>query len=109
IYQGTTPNMTGANTQIGTSAFNSIWEGTYDDVGYMYEIGQQHGLSQSSIIKNTLDEWYTNNLGSKNFDDYIDKDAGFCGDRRITSSPNGTYYLPDSRIDSNNPDLSCET
>ena len=111
IYQGTSANETGSGTQIGTSAFNS----SYNDnmyVGYMYQSGQLHGLQTSSIIKGVLDNWYTNNIANKGFGNYVDGNAGFCGDRR-TSSGSGidnslTEYQPVTRIGNNNPSLSCE-
>ena len=81
IYSGNDtsgPVTTGENTQIGTSAFNSLF---YNNmyVGYMYTDGNVHGLDTNSEIKGVLDEWYQNNLTSYN--DKIDGNAGFCGDR----------------------------
>ena len=110
IYQGVadseTPdegNMTGEGTQIGTSAFNnSIYNNMY--VGYMY------GLEESSIIKGVLDTWYTNNIANKGYGEYVDGNAGFCGDRRVSgdSGTNQTIYQPYTRISNNSPSLSCE-
>ncbi len=84
IYQGTSANTTGTETQTQTSAFNSSY---YDDnagVGYMYQSNQVHGLASSSTIKGVLDEWYQNNLASHAND--IDMNAGFCGDRTPSTS-----------------------
>ena len=47
-------------------------------VGYMYTSGQKQGIGTSSTIKEVLDEWYSNNL--TNYGQYIDGNAGFCGD-----------------------------
>ena len=112
IYQGTSANETGTGTQIGTSAFNSSH---YDNmyVGYMYQSGQLHGLQTSSTIKGVLDNWYKNNIANKGFGDYVDGNAGFCGDRR-TSSGTGTGtsrtdYQPYTRINSSSPSLTCQT
>ena len=109
IYQGTSANTTGTGTQIGTSFFNS----SYDDnmyVGYMYASGQKQGLDTSSIIKEKLDKWYNNNLTDEA--DYIDGNAGFCGDRRTSSGTgigtSSTNYQPYTRIKNSNPSLSCE-
>ena len=64
IYTGTTAPtestkvvMTGTGTDIGTSTFNSSRDKA-EYVGYMYTDGQQHGNSESSEIKNTIDNWY---------------------------------------------------
>ena len=114
IYQGRSANTTGTGTQISTSAFNSL-----DDdnmyVGYMYQSGVLHGLQQSSTIKNVLDSWYQSNL-EINYGQYIDGNAGFCGDRRVSSGTGigGRYtdYQPQTRIEENSspsPSLSCET
>ena len=76
IYTGTTAPtestkvvMTGTGTQIGTSAFNSSTDKA-EYVGYMYQLGQQHGNknSTSSAIKTTIDNWYkTTTLENKKF------------------------------------------
>ena len=90
IYQGTSANTTGTETQLQTSAFNS----TYNDnmyVGYMYQSNQVHGLQESSTIKGILDTWYQNNLTS--VADKIDGNAGFCGDRTpYSGNGTGTTY-----------------
>ena len=113
IYQGTSANETGTGTQIQTSAFNSSYNNNMY-VGYMYQSGQLHGLQTSSTIKGVLDNWYTNNIANKGFGDYVDGNAGFCGDRRVTSGPgtgtSTTYYQAYTRITQNNsPNLTCQT
>ena len=112
IYQGTGANTTGSGTQTRTSAFNSsVNNNMY--VGYMYQSGQLHGLQKSSTIKGVLDNWYTNNIANKGFGDYVDGNAGFCGDRRVSSgSGTGTSetdYQPYTRINSSSPSLTCQT
>ena len=47
------------DTSLGNSQFNAKYDSA-EYVGYMYEIGQQHGTSQSSGIKTYLDNWYAN-------------------------------------------------
>ena len=116
IYQGTSANETGTGTQIQTSAFNSSYNNNMY-VGYMYQSGQLHGLQTSSTIKGILDSWYTNNIENEeknlHYGQYIDGNAGFCGDRR-TSSGSGTgtsttYYQAYTRLrDNSNPSLNCE-
>ena len=124
IYQGIadseTPdngNITGTGTQIGTSAFNSSYNNNMY-VGYMYQSGQLHGLQTSSTIKGILDNWYTNNIENEeknlHYGEYIDGNAGFCGDRRVSSgngtSTSTTYYQANTRITQNNsPNLTCQT
>ena len=43
----------------------------------------------------------------------MDGNAGFCGDRRVTSgtgiSTSTTYYQPSTRISNNSPSLTCQT
>ena len=107
IYQGTSANATGEGTQIGTSAFNSKND-DYIYVGYMYEKYQLHGLKDSSTVKGILDNWYLNNLTDDA--EYIDRNAGFCGDR-VLSSQSGMYstiYEAETRIVNSNPNLECE-
>ena len=82
IYQGPSATSTGTSAQIGTSYFNSSFSYA-EQTGYMYTIGQAHGLGTSSTVKTTIDNWYYNNL--RNYANYIDTDAGFCGDRTTTS------------------------
>ena len=118
IYQGTSANTTGSNTQIQTSAFNSSYNNNMY-VGYMYQSNQVHGLTSSSTIKGILDTWYQNNLTSVS--DKIDGNAGFCGDRQpstSSSSSNGsggtgttnTYYGAHIRLYGNNkaPTFECQ-
>ena len=124
IYQGTSANETGTGTQIGTSAFNSSSNNNMY-VGYMYQSGQLHGLQQSSTIKGVLDNWYTtyieNDQSSVYYGQYIDRNAGFCGDRTPSTSPNSSdgsggtgtteaYYGAYIRLISNtNPSLQCDS
>ena len=119
IYQGTSANETGEGTQIGYSAFNDSYDNNMY-VGYMYTSGQVHGSGTSSDIKRVLDEWYSNNLAT-NYGQYIDGNAGFCGDRTPYTNTSGTtsgggtgttstYYGGYIRlITNNNPSLQCDS
>ena len=118
IYQGVadsaTPdngNITGTGTQIGTSAFNSSQNDNMY-VGYMYQSNQVHGLKESSTIKEVLDNWYINNIANKRYGENVDGNAGFCGDRRVTSGTgtgtDSTTYQSFTRISNSSPSLSCE-
>ena len=115
IYQGTAANETGTGTQIQTSAFNSSYNHNRY-VGYMYgssnsDYNSTHTNTTSSTIKGILDTWYNNNIVKNGFKDYVDGNAGFCGDRRVSSGTGGgtssTDYQPYTRIENNSPSLSC--
>ncbi|MCM1053586.1 MAG: hypothetical protein NC483_06410, partial [Ruminococcus sp.] len=103
IYQGRTedesgnklePQATGEETQIGTTSFNATGnDNAY--LGYMYgTIGsatyeETHKNINDSLAKQALDNWYVNsNLIQNQYFDKIDKDAGFCNDRQVSSNPN---------------------
>ena len=120
IYQGTSANTTGSGTQIGTSAFNSSYNNNMY-VGFKYTSGQVHGTGTNSTVlgassSSSLNTWYQNNLADEA--EYIDGNAGFCGDRTpsTSSSSNGsggtgttkTYYGAYIRlVSNNNPSLQC--
>ena len=110
IYNGPTTEVTSETTQISESYFNNgVLDNAY--VGYMYQSGQLHGLEESSTIKGVLDNWYINNIADEA--DYIDGNAGFCGDRRVSSgtgigSTSTTYYQPYTRLINSSSNLSCE-
>ena len=121
IYQGTSANTTGSGTQIGTSAFNSSYNNNMY-VGFKYTSGQVHGTGTNSTVlgassSSSLNTWYQNNLADEA--EYIDGNAGFCGDRTpstSSSSSNGsggtgttkTYYGAYIRlVSNNNPSLQC--
>ena len=112
IYAGTNPQITTGNSTrifdnslelvdvkendiIYDFAFNSSYNRS-EYVGYMYTTNQQHGNTTDSPIKDVLDSWYSSNLASQA--DKISKEAGFCGDREMTSGyswssqPSSTIY-----------------
>ena len=99
IYDGTEPHANGdesVNIQIGASGFNMAYSQN-EYVGYMYTLGEAHGLGTSSIIKEANDEFYESHLAS--YSEYIDLTAGFCGDRSTLNLQSGvgtgtvtTYY-----------------
>ena len=120
IYQGTRANVVGTGTQIREGSFN-IWDENSSTanfyVGYMYgnesasDYASTHANINSSTIKGILDMWYSNNLAAEA--EYIDGNAGFCGDRRVSSGTgegtSNTDYQPDTRIGNSSPSLSCDT
>ena len=122
IYGGsdaTGPVTTGDSIMINTSQkFNSSYNNNMY-VGYMYQSGQVHGVVESSNIKKEIDKWYSETSGLTDYVDYIDGNAGFCGDRypsTSSSSSNGsggtgtttTYYGAYIRLASGkNPSYKC--
>ena len=125
IYNGTSTATT------GTSAYNS----TYNDnayVGYMYgstgasSYSATHANNNNSTIKGILDQWYEDNIVSKNLTNYISTEQGFCNDRKISTVNRSGYgtlgyrayitaYAPVDRVldvnwnwvDSQTPTLKC--
>lgn len=105
------------SSQIANNAFNRSYSGNDNAyVGFMYKetgIGADDEAftnTTSSTIKTKLDEWYTANL--KNYERYIDPNAGFCGDRSISSgtgvAEEETKYQAYTRlIESKTPSLKC--
>ena len=82
--------MTGTETQVGTSAFNTnINNAIY--VGWKYTANNGHGRDNSSIIRtylvgaNGVSGWYSSS-GLNNYVSYL-ADGKFCADRYI----NGVY------------------
>ncbi|MDY4544564.1 MAG: hypothetical protein SPE00_04530 [Bacilli bacterium] len=95
IYSGVTPPTESTkvkkteDTSLGKSPFNANRDKA-EYVGYMYEIGKQHGTSKSSDIKTFLDNWYANytdlNATGTKITDQI-----YCNDR-TTSTSGGTSW-----------------
>ena len=135
IYQGTAANETGIGTQIGRKAFNSSYNNNMY-VGFKYgsdssDYATTHAnINNSTILgaddsddTRTLNGWYRANL--LEYANYIDGNAGFCGDRTpstIENSSNGlggtgtttTYYgayirLYNKGTSNSNPSLQCDS
>ena len=74
----------GQKTAVGNSKFNQNYDSA-EYVGYMYEIGKQHGTRQSSDIKTYLEDWYANytdlNVSNTKITDQI-----YCNDRTASTS-----------------------
>ncbi|MCM1053076.1 MAG: hypothetical protein NC483_03800 [Ruminococcus sp.] len=106
IYQGRTqdengnklePQLTGTETQIGTSKFNE----KNDDnayVGYMYGTAssstyeETHENKNNSAVKQYLDNWFSNSNIKQGTSYYnkIDINASFCNDRSAYTDWAGT-------------------
>ena len=113
----------GQKTAVGNSKFNQNYDSA-EYVGYMYEIGKQHGTSQSSDIKTYLDNWYANYTDLNKTGTKI-TDQIYCNDRTASTSDvaysttnyttltswnsKGTYYYGayGRIVKDNNPMLTC--
>ena len=90
IYSGVTPPTESTkvikttDTSLGNSQFNeSLNSAEY--VGYMYTVGEQHGTSQSSVIKTYLEDWYANYTDLNKTGTKI-TDQIYCNDRTVSTS-----------------------
>lgn len=100
IYDGKQPYENGT---IGEVASNTVYNTVANDnsyVGYMHGLNnsgtstsyeQAHANNYNSTIKDELENWYYNNIGSLYYD-YIEENAGFCNDRKIESIVQGPGY-----------------
>ena len=96
IYSGTTAPtestkvvMTGTGTQINATTY--VFNRSSDKaeyVGYMYTVGQQHGITTDSTIKTTIDNWYkTTTLETDSaIKELVSQDQIFCNDRSASTS-----------------------
>jgi len=91
IYQGRTKDEngnkleiqnTGVETQLKeTSAFNIDYDRA-EYVGFKYELENAHGTDDKSTILSALETWYTKEDNElQNYEEYLDTESGFCGDR----------------------------
>ena len=125
IYTGVTPPaqdtqyvMTDSNysTSIGKTPFNTNYNKS-EYVGYMYTLGEQHGISTNSTIKTYLDNWYTfTNLSTyytNNTSTDLLADQIFCNDRNTSSTWESTgssfNYAANDRFSAGSPSLKCTT
>ena len=142
IYTGTTAPtestkvvMTGAGTQISTSAFYSSYDKA-EYVGYQYIEGQQHGYGKcnetsanctvngntvyNSAIKQAINKWYAGTTLEKDAATkaLVSQDQIFCNDRGPSStqtaawrSTGATYYYGayGRLISKKEPQLICPT
>ena len=92
--------------QIGKGDFNNNYtttDNTY--VGYMYgtpgsdTYEETHANSNDSTIKTTLDTWFQEHL--LNYSEYLDGNAGFCGDRSAYIENGWPNYIPGGGINRN--------
>ena len=114
IYDGTVAHDNGEQSEdryFVRSPFNpSSNDNMY--VGYMYTSGNAHGNSTSSIIKTTNDNFFNTKLTT--YTNYLDYNAGFCGDRSTLNVQEGvgtnsaiTYYAGNTRFQRGTPSIKC--
>ena len=97
--------ITGANTNMGFTAYNNKY-GKAEYVGFQYTEGSQRGTATNSTIKTYLDNWYTKyfneNIGTSRF-----VKTTFCNDRNTSSTwasiGSDFYYAPYTRLSSSTP------
>ena len=108
IYSGTTAQITGAGTRIGTSRFNSSYDNSMY-VGFKYDSGNNHGTGTNSKILNKLNTWYSSNLANHKDADKISTNAGFCNDRTFyLGGTSAEDYAAQERLQVNkNPSFKC--
>ena len=115
IYDGTVAHNNGEvseDRQYKRTSFN-VNNNDNMYVGYMYTLGDAHGLGTSSTIKTANDQFYQDKLLS--YASKIDTTAGFCGDRSTLNLESGVgtgtisnYYKGYLRIEESRPILICE-
>ena len=105
---GKCTNVSGENTQIGRSKFNSI-KNNKQYVGYMYgDDTNPYQNNNDSDIKKYIDNWYKTNIKDKGFESSLDKDSIYCGDRTEGIDKGGYfYYAGIDRAEQNKPTLKC--
>jgi len=82
-------NITFKNSNYsGNTQFNSD-PSDYYHVGFMYTTEKQR---ISSSVKKVLDQWYKENLTK--YDQYMDIESGFCGDRNVCDYPEDNNIFP---------------
>ena len=115
IYDGTIAHSNGESStdrQYDRSHFNTIYDKN-EYLGYMYSVGEAHGIGTSSTIKENVDKFYIAKLS--NFSSKIDTSSGYCGDRSslnlLTGTGTGTvttYNAGYLRVIESTPTLICE-
>lgn len=122
IYSGTTSpteeekvNSTIINYNLPTQfSYNPSTSTEY--VGYMYKLGEMHGVNSNSYSKNLIDEWYKDNLVKYGM--YIE-DTIYCVNRIAYYDKNGAeivenytnddvYYQSYINMSNNKPNLICD-
>ena len=118
IYDGTEYHANGTQTDDSIAVIRTAFNSSYNDnayIGFMYGKADQttynatHTNTNKSTILQALETWYTSHLLS--YASYIDMNAGFCGDRSLSSGTGvgttETYYGAHLRVGNRAPSLAC--
>ena len=118
IYNGIKSNVEDKDITIGNSPFNEETSSPAN-VGYMYgniesqTFSELHANTESSSIKNAVDNWYEKNMIKNGFANYISNSTGFCGDRTLysgdgISTSTYSYFGAYARYDKNTALFTCK-
>ncbi|MBE6154666.1 MAG: hypothetical protein E7163_03755 [Firmicutes bacterium] len=76
--------------QIGESAFNTSKDQA-EYVGFKYTLGTANGNGTKSEVLKALESWYESEDNElQDYEEYLDIESGFCGDRSAYTNSNGT-------------------
>ena len=97
--------ITGANTNMGMTAYNNGYDKA-EYVGFQYTEGSQRGTTTNSTIKTYLDNWYTKYF-NENIETSRFSKTTFCNDRNTSSTWASTGsdfdYAPYTRLSADTP------
>ncbi|MBE6153962.1 MAG: hypothetical protein E7163_00080 [Firmicutes bacterium] len=105
----------GAETEAAYSMFSNVYfqSAVAEHVGLKYTEGEVHGTDEKSTILKNLESWYSGEDNElKKYEEHLDRESGFCGDRSITSGTgigtSSTYYGAHTRLVTNKaPSYKC--
>ena len=112
LFNGLDKNSNGLNQMIDNKLyqFNSLYDNPAY-VGYMYgnylgtSYSDVHNNTNSSNVKNIVDNWYYINIVSKGYGKYIFNNSYFCGDRSINNDSDGIQLDKNTNFGSYNRSL----
>ena len=119
MYNGTKKSAVGLEQSINTSSYQfNDKRSSLAYVGYMYgdsngtSFDEIHNNTNSSSIKTTIDNWYKANIIDNEYDKYVSKNNGFCGDRSLYDGDGidiakSTLFGAFERFTNNSPQYKC--
>lgn len=119
MYNGTKKSAVGLEQSINTSSYQfNDKSSSLAYVGYMYgdsngtSFDEIHNNTNSSSIKTTIDNWYKANIIDNEYDKYVSKNNGFCGDRSLYDGDGidiakSTLFGAFERFTNNSPQYKC--
>ena len=103
--ENTKVSITGANTNMGFTAYNNAYNKA-EYVGFQYTEGSQRGTTTNSTIKTYLDNWYTKYF-NENIETSRFSQTTFCNDRNTSSTwasnASRVEYAPYTRLSADTP------